>query len=562
MSRSRVTCERGFPAAVRVGDDDGASWTVLTRLRYRVDAGDLVLEEPSNQEAVFQDQSIAHHDFESVPWLEMLAQGKTMVRVPADLSDESRSFDVPASVFTALQSALAETLQPGSRVAIPDPRPATGYRIVNFDGVSPWIYQGAEVRWLRVVAFDIDPSQSSVYATFAARAKAEPGCSLHVSLEPPVGDEVTADIDSVRRELASGRGYSTGAMAARVPNEAMPFRPSSLPQASPPAPQPEPSPVAQPIPTSPPPLPPRVGAPPPAIAARVRGPDAARPLLDEERSVSVSSLRPQGTPKREAPRNSTALELLWHDADRVEAMEASPHLRDSPGAGATSPKRRRLRRPRRKNKAEDKRPESFVVALLRHSPSAITSSLRTLLQESLGAEDDSTARPMVMVEGALHLCFDPREELTTLVSLARPLARAGGKLADEIDHVDALLETPIEGAPDVARRMADRIRQSWSDANQSLPTDYLSTTTERVLLSKRAYQKVQLFGGRFLRSEVGTREGDRIVTYIPDDVGPQLPLFPVLPVRVIAIAHLRQDIAEKGSASLRCIALARRSDRA
>ena len=108
-------------------------------------------------------------------------------------------------------------------------------------------------------------------------------------------------------------------------------------------------------------------------------------------------------------------------------------------APKSRPERRRVRRPRRGDEGE-KKPELVVGELLRHSRPAVGSSLRTVLQEAL-ASDDGSAEPMLMVEGQLHFTFDPRTELETLASLARPLAKAGGPLGEDLDHIDALLMT-------------------------------------------------------------------------------------------------------------------------
>lgn len=562
MSEPHVTCSRGFPAALRfVAEAGAAPALVLARLRYRVDAEKLTLESPPDEEAARRDERIALHDFETGPWPQTFERGQTMVRVADGIADPSRSMEVPAGIFSALYGTMAERLEPAARIAIPDAAQAAGYRVVRFADEEPWIYEGAQVMALRVVVFDLDPTQGGAYATFAAWVNAEPGSKLHISLDPPVGDEVTADVDSVKERLA--RNYPTGAMPVQSPLQATPFRPTGPPEGLPPQPKPSqipPPPVAAPSGPSvvSPPLRSEipVAAPPP-----VRGPDAARPLLDDgARGPVAPKPAPKEQPRYEAPAPQVALELLWHDGERVEAMNAASHLKAAP---KSRPERRRVRRPRRGDEGE-KKPELVVGELLRHSRPAVGSSLRTVLQEAL-ASDDGSAEPMLMVEGQLHFTFDPRTELETLASLARPLAKAGGPLGEDLDHIDALLETPIEGAPDVARRMANKVRQSWKDANRSLPDDYLSSATERVLLTKRAYQKVQLFGASFLRTELDAgrrdRSTDRVVTYLPEEVATQLPLFTELAVRMIVTVHLRQDAAEQGPVALRCIALARSSDR-
>ncbi len=557
MGQNDVTCSHGFPAALRHVADGGPP-LVLTRLRFRIDVDQLILEAPMHEEATRHDERIALHDFEAGPWPQTLAQGQTLVRVTEAGSDPSRSLDVPAGIFPALYSALGRALQPGDQIAIADGSRTEGFRVVRFGPQRPKVDDGDQVTPLHAVAFDVDPEQGTAFATFAARVEARPEARLQVSLEQPIGDEVTADVPDEPAQPRPRRSFATSAMAAQAaPGQATPFRPSTPPPQGPP----QPSGVVEALPP-----PPVASAPlmqsglPPSAPLPVRGPDAARPLLDA--SAPPVRMRPSNhrpAPALEPAMPRIALELLWHDPDRLDEMKTSPNLVGAPRVERLDGRRR----VRNKRKSDEVKPEKVVTELLRYSSPVTASSLRTALGESLRA-DEQEASKLLMVEGELYLSFDPRTELETLVSLARPLAKGGGALADALDHVDTLLSTPIEGAPDVARRMADRIRRSWKEANRSLPDDYLSGATERVLLTERAYQKVRLFGGSFLRGEVavdGAERGERMVVYLPESIDVRLPLFPKLPVRMIATAHLQQDVVEKNPMALRCIAIARRSDR-
>lgn len=261
----------------------------------------------------------------------------------------------------------------------------------------------------------------------------------------------------------------------------------------------------------------------------MRGPDAARPLLnDEARPVP----RPRPAPPITQVSTAVALDLIWFDeariADAVDVLDEDL---------------RSLR------KGE---PETRLRGLMR---SGRVSSLASLEGQLLQAFDDGTPA-LALASGRLRSLFDVRDELETAVALARPFAVEGENLQREVAHAEALLQTPIEGAPEVARGLRERIERAWSATASRRAAYDLEIATRRVLLTSRAYRRAGVLGGSFLEAELNDGS-DVAVVYLPEVLAERLPLLSELDVRLVVSVHPRQDVSATSSVALRALAVAR-----
>src|SRR5262249_103915 len=113
--------------------------------------------------------------------------------------------------------------------------------------------------------------------------------------------------------------------------------------------------------------------------------------------------------------------------------------------------------------------------------------------DSLEAGDEEgLSAPLALVKGDIELPFDEIEALNATVTVARPLAQADKKVKEAIDMADEVLKAPARGMSDIATSLGARVRDAWQKANRSLPPNYLDTTTERILLEQRSYQRRDL----------------------------------------------------------------------
>jgi hypothetical protein len=119
----------------------------------------------------------------------------------------------------------------------------------------------------------------------------------------------------------------------------------------------------------------------------------------------------------------------------------------------------------------------------------------------------------------------------------------------------------LASAPAVTEGLTGRVRDAFNGGKRTVPAGYLDAQTERALLEQRAYQKRKVLGGlrqRALFQLVPAAAGAApLVTYLPADVGPKLPMFARFRVRMVVRVHLPLDQYEQGSMALETLALAR-----
>jgi len=167
--------------------------------------------------------------------------------------------------------------------------------------------------------------------------------------------------------------------------------------------------------------------------------------------------------------------------------------------------------------------------------------------------------PLVLVVGTMRLPFSELEMLKATAESMAPLAPLDKKLKELLDEVTELLATPLlKGGASVATGLTRQLRAQFAESKRSGQADNVETAIERVLLEERRYQMRKVFGGTSIRSLVTvTGDSEPIPAYVPEDVGPQLPLLTEMRFRAIAEAHMRQDRDEKRKIALRVLALGR-----
>jgi hypothetical protein len=166
--------------------------------------------------------------------------------------------------------------------------------------------------------------------------------------------------------------------------------------------------------------------------------------------------------------------------------------------------------------------------------------------------------PLVLLEGELELSFDEQETLSILTRAAAPLAPNDKRLAKVLGLVEEMKNTPFQGSPEILEGFIQQVREAWMAANRSLPSTYLDTHTERVLLERRLYRKRDLLDDTWLRGQLGGMGlGGPVPTYLPASLAKRLPLFRRFAARVIAEALPQQDQYETSPIALRAVALGR-----
>ncbi|MEM9692682.1 MAG: hypothetical protein AAGA56_09065 [Myxococcota bacterium] len=264
-----------------------------------------------------------------------------------------------------------------------------------------------------------------------------------------------------------------------------------------------------------------------------------------------------------SPAPRLALEFLWCDPSRVDDLKRAesfaplfapppkvPPPRD-PDRHRPGPSSSPARRP------DEPAPRTYLTALREGAVSPLETVPGLMLERLHEAQLESEP---LLLEGRITFGFDPRQELETTIALTKSVAAGHRAVAGEIARAEALLAAPLEGAPHTARKMIRRLAAAWRESNRDLPDDYLWTTAERVLLTKRAYERVELLGGTWIRAQLEAGKRPAFVVYLPDAVGPRLPLFSAFDGRIIVDPLPRQDAVERSEVALVVIGLARRID--
>jgi hypothetical protein len=205
---------------------------------------------------------------------------------------------------------------------------------------------------------------------------------------------------------------------------------------------------------------------------------------------------------------------------------------------------------------------TVAAVLARGTPTG--AHLEHALFEAAGG-DGALVPPLLLLAGEISLPFDEVEELRALIVAARP-ARADLALAGLLDFAEEMSATELQGSPEVADGLCTSLRDAWAQANKVLPAGHLGQQVERALLFRRAYQRRELLGKRWIRALFthgagGGGDPRPIPAYLPAAAAARVPLFRHFPARILAEVHPQQDQSERSPVALGIAAVAREVSR-
>ncbi|MFS8067145.1 MAG: DUF2169 domain-containing protein [Byssovorax sp.] len=275
-----------------------------------------------------------------------------------------------------------------------------------------------------------------------------------------------------------------------------------------------------------------------------------------EPKVPVAAPPPAPPPPAAVP-----LELVWHASDFGKRARKNPSWS------------KLLSAPKRPTQAResllgfslgDDRPDpsgelskSDVLNILSRAVPATAQEMRGALADGFAVSGASTP-PLLLLGGELEFPFDELETLRAILGAATPLASGDKKLQATIDLVTEMMQTPLQGSPEIVEGFIERMREAWSKANRLLPPTYLETHTERMLLEQRHYQRRDLLDASWLRALLKVNDEDgKMPVYLPMHLHRRLPLFKRFPARIIVEALPQQDQYESHPVAHRALALAR-----
>ncbi|MEP7123286.1 MAG: DUF2169 domain-containing protein [Byssovorax sp.] len=183
----------------------------------------------------------------------------------------------------------------------------------------------------------------------------------------------------------------------------------------------------------------------------------------------------------------------------------------------------------------------------------VVAAVAVALRRSAGFEP-----PVVLVVGELRVTFDELETLRATLAVATPFLGTDKKLRDAVGAATEALkaEWPIPG--DIADGHTARVEEAFGQSVRAVAPGYLRATVERLLLEGRRYQKRTLFGDRRIRVQLALAGGaEPTPAYLPEAVGPRLPLFQRFKARAIVEVRPQEDQYETHGNALVILALGR-----
>ena len=260
-------------------------------------------------------------------------------------------------------------------------------------------------------------------------------------------------------------------------------------------------------------------------------------------------------PKVQQKRVRSFVDLLWYDPAAVERVRGQVGWTDALKEPAKSGRWLTDAAALEASKA-DIEPVRFIArALTRVATLDVAGVHRELLA---GVDDDGfLVRPLVVVEGDVAMAYDPAEALHTSIALAEPLAVADKKLKDALDQAADIAKSDRPSTVAMIESALGRVRAAFAAANKVYPAQFLETTTERILIEERRYQKRTVFGAPKLVGTLHLQPAGSFPLYLPDALTSTLPLLPRFRARVIAEPHPRQDLADPEGTVLLVLAIGR-----
>ncbi|MDI1435459.1 DUF2169 family type VI secretion system accessory protein [Polyangium sorediatum] len=205
--------------------------------------------------------------------------------------------------------------------------------------------------------------------------------------------------------------------------------------------------------------------------------------------------------------------------------------------------------------SQEEQERADVARVLSCTRSADAAEIRRALAESL--EDQSNWHPpLLAVAGDLKPVFDELEALRAAVSVAQTVAGGDKRVLAAIAVAQEAIAAPVPPRPDTVLALGRQIEAA--STSLSLPSRYVASEVERILLEGRKYKRRMLLGATRIRADLTlARGGDVMLVYLSDAVATSLPLLPSYPVVVLAEARLREDVAETQPEALVALALGR-----
>lgn len=260
-------------------------------------------------------------------------------------------------------------------------------------------------------------------------------------------------------------------------------------------------------------------------------------------------------------RTRAPVELLWHDPAFVENVRKDRTLRAIlDERNKASPKKKTEAKPDnapRPNGPDPKDREDVAAILTLGQPQGIE-GLAYVIADAI--DERGTFRPpLLLLAGDLEFPFDEVETLKATVAAVTPLSTGDKKLKELIDAVGELMRTPwLQAAGSVTDKLTAQIKETFAAGNRLLPSGYLETHTEKILLENRHYQKRALLGQTWIRALLGSSgTSTRVPTYIPHALARELPMYQRFSVRLIAEVRAQIDQYETHTCALRVVALGR-----
>jgi hypothetical protein len=253
---------------------------------------------------------------------------------------------------------------------------------------------------------------------------------------------------------------------------------------------------------------------------------------------SVEASQPAGGRRATAPARDPAFELTWFTPSlgpRLRRLAAFAPLLPAEGSAALD----------------------VAAVLSRGAPSS--ANLEQVLFENV-AEGGTLSPALLLVAGELSFSFDEVDELRTLIASASPTSRGDVGLAGLLEFAQEMAKTELQASPEVAEGLCSSVRDAWAQANQVLPATHLGQQVERALLFRRAYQRRELLGKKWIRALfllASATGATPVPAYLPAVAAARLPLFRRFPARLLAEILPPQDQSEASPVALRIAALAR-----
>lgn len=290
--------------------------------------------------------------------------------------------------------------------------------------------------------------------------------------------------------------------------------------------------------------PPTVGH---AATAALGGVAASSDAAASQKSAPKRTV--ESAPREPAKRPSSFVDLLWFHSSLPErlrtdttwakllraAPKGSEWLTDKAGAEA---------------RAKDD-PARDVARALARSVALDANGVANAVLEAVD-EDGFLVRPLVVVEGDVSMAFDPMQSLETMISLSEALALGDKRFKESHDAASELVKSTRKVTVPMLDGARERLRQAFVAAgSKAYPSGYLESTTERILVDERKYQKRMVLGDQRLVAHLTPAgSGTPLPIYLPAELENVIPALVRFKARVLCEPHAKQDASDGDSTTV------------